>query len=85
MISSQYDNLKAVRSIWICMDAGDNEDSIIRMNLTQENIFGNRMNLPNIDKVQGVIIRLRNNENSEYWKEVGAADENINKTHGGRL
>ena len=55
------------------------------MNLTQENIFGNRMNLPNIDKVQGVIIRLRNNENSEYWKEVGAEDENINKTHGGRL
>ena len=62
---SDYDNLKAVRSIWICMDAGDDEDSIIRMNLAQENIFGSSMNLPNIDKVQGVIIRLRNNENSE--------------------
>ncbi|MCR4902484.1 MAG: Rpn family recombination-promoting nuclease/putative transposase, partial [Butyrivibrio sp.] len=25
---SDYDNLKAVRSIWICMDAGNDEDSI---------------------------------------------------------
>ena len=78
---SDYDNLKAVRSIWICMDAGDNEDSIIRMNLTQENIFGNRMNLPNIDKVQGVIIRLRNNENSEESRNMlssgGFTDEQI--------
>ncbi|WP_022765845.1 hypothetical protein [Butyrivibrio sp. XPD2006] len=67
---SDYDNLKAVRSIWICMDAGDNEDSIIRMNLTQESIFGSCMNLPNIDKVQGVIIRLRSNENSRESKNA---------------
>ena len=67
---SDYDKLKAVRSIWICMDAGDDEDSIIRMNLIQENIFGSGMNLPNIDKVQGVIIRLRNNENSEESKNI---------------
>ena len=67
---SDYDKLKAVRSIWICMDAGDDEDSIIRMNLAQENIFGSGMNLPNIDKVQGVIIRLRNNENSEESKNI---------------
>ncbi len=67
---SDYDNLKAVRSIWICMDAGDDEDSIIRLNLTQENIFGRSMDLPNIDKVQGVIIRLRSNENSEESKNT---------------
>ena len=67
---SDYDKLKAVRSIWICMDAGDDEDSIIRMNLIQENIFGSGMNLPNIDKVQGVIIRLRTNENSEESKNI---------------
>ena len=67
---SDYDNLKAVRSIWICMDAGDDEDSIIRMNLMQESIFGSSMNLPNIDKVQGVIIRLRSNENSRESKNV---------------
>ena len=67
---SDYDNLKAVRSIWICMDAGDDEDSIIRLNLTQENIFGRSMDLPNIDKVQGVIIRIRSNENSEESKNT---------------
>ena len=67
---SDYDNLKAVRSIWICMDAGDDEDSIIRLNLTQENIFGRSMDLPNIDKVQGGIIRLRSNENSAESKNT---------------
>ena len=58
---SDYDNLKAVRSIWICMDAGDEEDSISRISLCQDVLFGKQMNLPNIDKVQGVIIRLRRN------------------------
>lgn len=59
---SDYDNLKAVRSIWICMDAGDEEDSISRISFGQNVLFGEQMNLPNIDKVQGVIIRLRKNE-----------------------
>lgn len=65
---SDYDNLKAVRSIWICMDAGNDEDSINRIRLKQETIFGKNMELNNLDKVQGVIIRLRNNENAETSK-----------------
>ena len=65
---SDYDNLKAVRSIWICMDAKTNEDSINRINLSQETIFGKNMELNNLYKVQGVIIRLRNNENAETSK-----------------
>ena len=43
--NSDYDSLKAVRSIWICMDAGDDEDSINRISLTQEVLFGKKMNL----------------------------------------
>ncbi|SEF68313.1 hypothetical protein SAMN02910276_00839 [Butyrivibrio sp. Su6] len=68
--NSDYDSLKAVRSIWICMDAGDDEDSINRISLTQEVLFGKKMNLPNIDKLQGVIIRLRSNENLEKSKNI---------------
>ena len=37
---SDYDNLKPVRSIRICMDAGDNEDSINRIRFVQDTVFG---------------------------------------------
>ena len=67
---SHYDDLKAVRSIWICMDSADDEDSINRIHFTQENVFGKKMNLDNLDKVQGVIIRLRKNEDAETSKNV---------------
>ena len=68
--NSHYDELKAVRSIWICMDSADDEDSINRIRFTQENVFGKKMKLENLDKVQGVIIRLRENENAEVSKNV---------------
>ena len=56
---SSYDDLKAVRSIWICMDSADQEDSINRIRFTEEIVFGKGLDLPNIDKIQGIIIRLR--------------------------
>ena len=65
---SEYDQLKAVRSIWICMDTADEEDSINRIRFVQEIVYGKEMNLTNIDKVQGIIIRLRSNENVEKSK-----------------
>lgn len=67
---SEYDNLKAVRSIWICMDAADDEDSINRIVLTQDTLFGKDIVLSNLNKVQGVIIRLRSNENSDVSKNT---------------
>ncbi len=67
---SEYDNLKAVRSIWICMDTADDEDSINRIRFVQETLYGKEMQLSDIDKVQGVIIRLRNNEAVETSKNV---------------
>lgn len=67
---SEYDNLKAVRSIWICMDSADDEDSINRIVLTEENVYGKQMHLENIHKVQGVIIRFRENEDAEASKNV---------------
>lgn len=52
------------------MDAGTHEDSINRMVLRQETIFGKDMELFNLDKVQGVIIRLRSDERAEKSKHM---------------
>ena len=50
------------------MDSADHEDSINRIRLTQETVYGKDMKLDNLDKVMGVIIRLRSNENAESSK-----------------
>ena len=55
---SEYDQLKAVRSIWICMDTADEEDSINRIRFVQEVVYGKEMDLSNIDKVLGIFVRL---------------------------
>lgn len=65
---SNYDDMKSVRSIWICMDANADEDSINRIRFTQESVYGKKMELPNIDKVQGIIVRLRSRDDVEVSK-----------------
>ena len=50
------------------MDSADDEDSINRIRLTQENLYGKEPNFDSLDKVQGVIIRLRTNENAQTSK-----------------
>lgn len=67
---SNYNDLKHVRSIWICMDSEDDEDSINRICLSQETVFGKEMPLSNLAKVVGVIIRLRKNEDAAESKNV---------------
>ena len=67
---SNYNDLKHVRSIWICMDSEDDEDSINRICLTQETVYGKEMVLSNLDKVVGVIIRLRKNEKAAESKNI---------------
>ena len=67
---SNYNDLKHVRSIWICMDSEDDEDSINRICLSQETVFGKEMPLSNLDKVVGVIIRLRKNEDAAESKNI---------------
>ena len=52
------------------MDTADEEDSINRIRFVQETVYGKEMNLTNIDKVQGIIIRLRSNENVEKSKNI---------------
>lgn len=59
---SDYDNLKKVRSIWICMDSGEFNDSIEEIKLVRNPIFGQvpEKNAGDIDLMRGIIIRIRN-------------------------
>jgi len=57
---SDYDNLKKVRSIFICMDNGDNGDSIEEINLGRNIVFGNKAHRYDVDLMRGIIINIRN-------------------------
>lgn len=58
---SEYDNIKKVYSIWICMDAEDDADSISRISLQPEALFGKPYDFPKLDKMCGMVIRIRKN------------------------
>ena len=78
---SNYDDIKAVRSIWICLDGKENEDSINRIELTTKNIFGQKSNFNNINKLQAVIIKLREAQNVEVSKNrlIAMLEELVSK------
>lgn len=58
-----YDNIKRVRSIWICMDNGKNADSIEEINLVRKTVFGNKADGGSIELMQGIIINIREGKN----------------------
>ena len=78
---SNYDDIKAVRSIWICLDGKENEDSINRIELTTKNIFGQKCKFNNINKLQAVIIKLREIQNVEVSKNrlIAMLEELVSK------
>ena len=63
-VKSEHDNIKKVYSIWICMDAADDEDSISSISLKSECLFGKQCDFTELDKMCGMVIRIRNNENA---------------------
>ncbi len=63
-VKSEYDNIKKVYSIWICMDAADDEDSISSISLKSECLFGKQCDFTELDKMCGMVMRIRNNENA---------------------
>ena len=63
-VKSEYDNIKKVYSIWICMDAADDEDLISSISLKSECLFGKQCDFTELDKMCGMVIRIRNNENA---------------------
>lgn len=57
---SDFDNLKKVRSIWICMDHDETEDSIEEIGLDRKIVFGNKKNPYPADLMKGIIVNIRN-------------------------
>lgn len=62
---SDYDNLRNVRSIWVCMGRKKDGDSIEEISLVRKTLFGAKGNPHTIDLMQGIIINIRNLEHVE--------------------
>ena len=67
---SDFDNLKKVRSIWICMDNDETEDSIEEIGLDRKMVFGNKKNPYHTDLMKGIIVNIRNGENDKYSDSI---------------
>lgn len=65
---SDFDSLKKVRSIWICMDNIGTEDSIEEISLDRKTVFGNKKNPYHIDLMKAVIVNIRNGSGESVKK-----------------
>lgn len=57
---SDFDNLKKVRSIFICMDNDETEDSIEEISFDRKTVFGSKKNSYHADLMKGIIVNIRN-------------------------
>ena len=67
---SDFDNLKKVRSIWICMDHDETEDSIEEISLDRKTVFGNKKNSYHTDLMKGIIVNIRNGKNHNSGESI---------------
>ncbi len=67
---SDYDNIKRVRSIWICLDNEEDGDAIEEISLERKTVFGNRKSTYNTDLIKGIIINIRSRENVKSSKNI---------------
>lgn len=65
---SDYDNLKKVYSIWICMD--ENIESVRKVSLVPETLYGDPLGHMNFDKMCGIIIQLRRRKHAAESKNM---------------
>ena len=65
---SDFDNLKKVRSIWICMDNVETEDSIEEISLDRKIVFGNKKNPYHTDLMKAIIVNIRNGSGESVKK-----------------
>ena len=63
---SEYDNIKKIYSIWICLEC--DTDAIDEVRLTSKNIYGIVEELMIFDKMSAVIVRLRNQKSRNESK-----------------
>ena len=67
---SDYDSLKRVRSIWICMDNGEEGDSIEEISLGRSTVFGKAPKPYQVDLMQGIIINLRSGKHLKNSQNI---------------
>lgn len=67
---SDYDSLKKVRSIWICLDNDEDADSIEEIYLDRYTVYGKRRDPYDIDLMRGIIINVRNGETPKVSQNV---------------
>ena len=67
---SDFDNLKKVRSIWICMDSEEKEDSIEEIGFDRKTVFGNKRNSYHTDLMKGIIVNIRGEAESSPGKAI---------------
>ena len=63
-----YDNIRKVVSIWICMDANINCDGITKVAFKPETMYGKEVEYSEFDKLEAYIIRIRKSENGKESK-----------------
>lgn len=67
---SDYDGMKNVRSIWICMDNDREGDSIEEIDLVRKTVYGKESDLHSIELLRGIIINIRGAENKEVSRNT---------------
>jgi hypothetical protein len=67
---SDFDHLKKVRSIWICMDSEETEDSIEEISFDRKTVFGNKRNSYHADLMKGIIVNIRGGMDCSSGKAV---------------
>lgn len=67
---SDFDNLKKVRSIWICMDNDAAEDSIEEIGFDRKTVFGNKKNSYHADLMKGIIVNIRSEDNNSSGEAI---------------
>lgn len=61
--NDQYDDIKKVVSIWICMDSEIDEDEITGYRFRPYIIYGNNIKYKEFDKMEAYIVRIRKTYN----------------------
>lgn len=69
-VKDHYDDIKKVVSIWICMDAGIDEDGITKFSFQQSHLYGKEVEYPDFNKSEAYIVRIRERADTEESKNA---------------
>ena len=64
-VNNNYDDIKKVVSIRICIDAGMDEDGITKFSFQQSHLYGKEVDYPDFNKLEAYIVRIRERADTE--------------------